>query len=79
MAQQTRVAKKIKVATQKYYVADPRLKTISGTNVVEQGDDRTVLLSAADAQYYLDQGVISRAPLDAQSSAALRQMSGVRD
>jgi hypothetical protein len=43
---------------QQYHVYEPNLTSVGGTNVVQNGDDRTILLTPQAAQYLLDQGAI---------------------
>jgi hypothetical protein len=55
-----------------FYVRVPGLKELGGRPVkVVRGQDRVVLLTAAQATYWLDQGAISEGPGETALGAAL--------
>jgi hypothetical protein len=55
-----------------FYVRVPGLKEVGGRPVkVVRGKDRVVLLTAAQATYWLDQGAISESPGETALGAAL--------
>ena len=54
-----------------YYVRVPGLKEIGGRPVKQRGQDRVVLLTAAQAAYWLDQGTIGASPGETPLGGAL--------
>jgi hypothetical protein len=54
-----------------FYVRVPGVKEIGGRPVKMRDQDRVVLLTAAQAEYWLDQGAISQSPGETQLGAAL--------
>lgn len=74
------IVAKPKPATNQYYVFNPTLKHLGGALVRDDGaGNNIVLLTAADAQYWIDQGVIGELPLNEQAAkGTLVQMGRIR-
>jgi len=54
-----------------FYVRVPDLKEVGGRPVKARGQDRVVLLTAAQATYWLDQGAIGESPGETPLGSAL--------
>jgi hypothetical protein len=54
-----------------FYVRVPGLKEVGGRPVKLRGQDRVVLLTAAQATYWLDQGAIGESPGETPLGSAL--------
>ena len=54
-----------------FYVRVPGLKEVGGRPVKVRGQDRVVLLTAAQATYWLDQGAIGESPGETPLGSAL--------
>jgi hypothetical protein len=54
-----------------FYVTVPGLREVGGRPVKTRGNDRIVLLTAAQATYWLDQGAISTSPGERPVGSAL--------
>lgn len=64
------------------YVYDEKATLIGGKPVFEQDGERVVLLSNAEAQFYIDQAAIGDKPLERRSARAvevIEQATGVSE